>query len=118
MTFNKKTETKETNTPDYEENGNKAWVRLIKNGKNGLVAFVRVIYDGWFMNDIAIKLKNDDSGDAYFQCPSKKMVGTDGKELLDAEGKPRYQAYFGPASKEKRDEIENFLMKAVEKVWE
>ena len=109
---------KEKRTPSYVEGENKAWVRILPEAsrKGNVVAYVNINYEGFFFNDIAIKLKDD--GTAYFNTPVKPRMGADGKQIVDEKGYKVWDNIYGPATKEKRTALENFLMSAVEAVWE
>lgn len=103
---------KTTFPPTYENDGKKAWVRLVDNEKYpSLIAYVNVNMDGYFFNDIAVKVTA--ANDGYFQTPAKKMLDSNGKEVKDENGYPKYRNYFGPVTKEKREEMEKFIIDSV-----
>ena len=77
-----------------------------------LTAFVDTIFEGtMFLNSIAVR--EDKEGNAYITFPNKKRM-VNGKEALDENGKPIYDAFYGPADKETRKRLEEAIFEAVQ----
>lgn len=88
-------------------------VNLVNSDKApGLVAFANAIFEGKvFMSDIWVR--ENASGDAFISFPAQKRM-KNGTEVLDEAGKPIYDDFYGPASKEAREQIQNAIFEAVQ----
>ena len=78
-----------------------------------LVAFVNMIYEGTiFMNSVVVRENKE--GNAYLTFPNKKRTNKDGSDYLDENGKPVYDAYYGPADADTRKHLEEMVFAAVQ----
>lgn len=107
------------NKQTQNENPAKGTPRVIRctlvnmENRPSLIAFANVIYKGKvFLNNIAIRENKD--GDAFISFPSKKRT-RNGQDVLDENGKAIYDEYYGPASKETRDALQDLVFTAVQK---
>lgn len=88
-------------------------VNLVHSEKApSLVAFANAIFEGKvFINDLWVRENKE--GEAFLSFPSQKRQ-KNGQDVLGEDGKPIYDDYCGPASKEAREKIQNMVFDAVQ----
>ncbi len=102
--------------PKTEKGEEKVLVNLIE-GHEGLVAMCNVVAKGkFFMTGITVNevQKGENEGDVYLQYPSRKRTRA-GADVLDENGKPIYDSYFGPGSKEDHEALLTMVIEGVQK---
>lgn len=106
-------------SPKKEKGEEKVIVNLAK-GDGPVVAFVNVVVQGKFLlNNIVVNqvLQGEKQGEGYLTYPSRKRM-KNGADVLDENGKPVYDNYYGPATAEDNHKLTELVCVAVQAEFE
>lgn len=92
----------------------KAIVHLVKNPSAGAIAMASVVATGkFFLTGLTINQVGE--GDAFLGYPSRRRM-KNGQQVVGENGRPIYDDYFGPGSKEDKEKMEDMIFSAFEKI--
>lgn len=101
--------------PITEKGADKVIVHLVPQNEK-LVAMCNVVMSGkFFMTGISVNevMNGERKGEVYLQYPARKRT-KNGADVLDKNGKPIYDNYFGPATKEANQKLLEMVVGGVQ----